>query len=420
MMRVARIVVLFFSLFLFTVSVFSYGETLNISQEYSSVTGNIFINTTPQSGFCTEYPQYCTDNDAVSVALTLYAPLMQDKLMANSPPRESMFYKMPGNWRTVKLFNTAGQSTELAFRVAGFAASYLTHSEWSVPDHVNNWQGGSFEYAPSPCITSGVAPAWSQWGFKFMWKWPVSDVPCYKLPTIDLKDDPYNIRYLSFIYELTNASPLQLASGDYTGTLHFTVGPGGDVDFGDLFIPTDPNIDINFRLTIKHDFSITTTADDHQVALQPCKPNKICTPQEGEANWERWMISHITPPLTGRSNFGITSTGNFTVYLACANGQIGQDCALQSDNTGQLVPFGAFINLPVNIVDSTTGATVVKQHLNAGKDPTQNIFTTQSSGSNQKGSIDFLVAQHDVETMLTTRPDTWRGGVTVIFDLDIS
>lgn len=40
-------------------------------------------------------------------------------------------------------------------------------------------------------------------------------------------------------------------------------------------------------------------------------------------------------------------------------------------------------------------------------------------GQNRVGSIDFQNSQKDVDTMLTTLPDTYRGTVTVIFDPDI-
>ncbi|MFE4127774.1 hypothetical protein ACFX4S_16945 [Kosakonia sp. YIM B13605] len=253
-----------------------------------------------------------------------------------------------------------------------------------------------------------------------MWKWPENNVACYKTPVADLHYEPYVIHDMSIVYELRTPDPFQLASGEYKGKLHFTIGPGGDMDFGDRFVPSDSSLDINFLLSVNHEFKITTSAEDRMVALQPCKPGQVCSAKEGEANWERWMVSRVTPQLTGRSNFGITSSGDFTVYLACMNSQIGQDCALESDNTAQQVPFSAFINLPANIVDSTTGAAVVQQRLHIGKDPAKNLFTTKTYAQNQKGSIDFLVAQHDVDTMLSTRPDTYRGGATVIFDQNIN
>ncbi|SCX58875.1 hypothetical protein [Kosakonia sacchari] len=419
MMRAARIVALFSSLFLCAVSFYSYSERHDISQEYSSANGNVFLNTTSQSGFCVNHSQFCIDNNLFSVRLSMWVSLMHELILANATPQDGVYIKLPGLGRDVRVTNAEGKVTTVHFRVAGFAASYGTHNDWTTVQHNDAWVGGSFAYAPSPCISSGFSSSLPK-DYTFMWKWPLSDAACYKLPVVDLKDEPYVLSNISILYELKNASPQLLTSGDYTGTLHFNVGRGGDLDFGNVFEANDSSLDFNFRLTVKHDFSITTTADDKQVALQPCKPNQVCTAQEGEENWERWMVSRVTPQLTGRSNFGITSTGNFTVYLACATGQIGQDCALQSDNSSLQVPVSASLNLPSNIVDNATGAAVVKRHLNVGKDAAQNIFTTKSYAPNQKGSIDFFVTQRDVDTMLSTRPDTYRGGVTVIFDQDIN
>ncbi|WP_380219087.1 hypothetical protein [Kosakonia sp. YIM B13587] len=420
MSRVTKLFSIMSSIFLLIMSFHTYGERLSISQEYNSASGSTFVNTTPQSGFCIEHAPLCTDGKTFSLSLHLTATLMKTWILANAAPRDGVYIKLPGVGGDVRVINAEGKITTVHFRIVGLAANYNTHYDWDLTDHINSWVGGSFATAPSPCTSSGIGVALTR-DYQFMWRWPKSAVACYKTAAMDLENEPYLLNELSIIYELTNASPQLLVSGDYTGTLHYSVGPGGDIDFGDAFVASDTSgIDIDFRLTVKNEFKITTTADDRQVALQPCKPGKICTPDEGEANWERWMVSRVTPQLTGRSNFGITSTGNFTVYLACADGQVGQDCALKSDNTGQLVPFRASLNLPTNIVDSTTGATVVQRHLNAGKDPSQNIFTTKSAGQDQKGSIDFLVPQRDVEAMLSTRPDTYRGGATVIFDQSIN
>ena len=130
------------------------------------------------------------------------------------------------------------------------------------------------------------------------------------------------------------------------------------------------------------------------------------------------MVTRITPQLTGRSNFTLSSSGAFTVYLACEQ-QSGTNCALKSDNSAQLVPVQTLLTLPDNIVDSTTGSTVSRRPLALGRDLTRNTFITKSYGENKSGSIDFLVEQRDVDTMLKTRPDTYRGAVTVIFDPQI-
>ena len=128
------------------------------------------------------------------------------------------------------------------------------------------------------------------------------------------------------------------------------------------------------------------------------------------------MVTRITPQMTGKSNFSLSSSGAFTVYLQCEQ-QSGSDCALRSDNTpSQTVPVQTLLTLPTNIVDNSTGSTVSKRRLAVGRDLTKNVFVTRAFGQNQAGSIDFLVDQREVDTMLKNRPDTYRGAVTVIFD----
>lgn len=123
----------------------------------------------------------------------------------------------------------------------------------------------------------------------------------------------------------------------------------------------------------------------------------------------------ITPQLTARSDFLLSSTGAFTAYLQCEYIQ-DEHCAIKSDNNGQLVPVKAYLSLPNNIINQKTNSTVSRTPMTINKNVLNNTYLTQNIGNNRKGSIDFLVTQHDVDTMLMTRPDTYRGTVTVIFD----
>ncbi|WP_261641992.1 hypothetical protein [Erwinia mallotivora] len=224
---------------------------------------------------------------------------------------------------------------------------------------------------------------------------------------------------ISIGYLLQAPNPLLISGGVYTGELPLAVGPGGDFDFGDNLLASDPFTTIRFTLSVNHELKLTTTADDQKVSLQPCTLGRNCTEEEGKANWERWMVTRVTPQLTGRSNFRLSSSGAFTVYLQCEQ-QSGEDCGLKSDNDpSQVVPVQSLLTLPDNIVEQSTGATVVKRRLAQGRDLTKNIFLTRSYGENRAGSIDFLVSQRDVDSMLKTRPDTYRGAVTVIFDPEI-
>lgn len=206
-----------------------------------------------------------------------------------------------------------------------------------------------------------------------MWKWPVSNAACYKTAKKDLAGEPYLINGTSLAYELKTPDPLKMGSGIYAGTLALNIGPGGDIDFGDNFQASDTELTINFTLLVNHELKLTTTADDQAVSLQPCASGRACTKEEGQANWERWMVTRITPQLTGRSNFNLSSSGAFTVYLECEQ-QSGPDCALRSDKMpSQTVPVQTLLTLPDNIVDNITGSTVSKRRLEAGRDLTKNF-----------------------------------------------
>ena len=372
---------------------------------------NTFTNTTPQSGYCAKWPASC-ENGAFSIALPITTKITHS-ISQNNAPRDGPYFGLPGAYRKVTVQNQlTGEKQEVEFRVNLISATMRFPSE----ETKDNWTDSGFLYAPSPCSYARNAMGTGDW-YAFAWRVPADNVACYKISTID-RDDPTAFDTMSFGYELKTPNPLTMSAGVYTGQLHLTVGPGGDFDFGDNYQASDSQLTINFTLSVNHELKLTTTAEAQKVTLEPCAQGRTCTEEEGKANWERWMVTRITPQLTGRSNFTLSSSGAFTVYLACEQ-QSGTNCALKSDNSAQLVPVQTLLTLPDNIVDSTTGSTVSQRPLALGRDLTRNTFTTKSFSENKSGSIDFLVDQRDVDTMLKTQPDTYRGAVTIIFDPQI-
>mgnify|MGYP001092524929 CR=1 FL=1 len=406
---------------LLAVSTAGMAATVSITASFSpsmeKPENNTFTNTTPLSGYCRAYPDQCKDNNVFSIDLGGgTASLATSGFTTNSEPRMGMYFKMPGAWRDIVVTNLDGGAQKiLSFRVSAFSAEYRTRTNWNLAAHQGAWNGSSFVNTPSPCKYSGVG-SYGVKHYVFLWKWPVSDAACYKTAKKDLTGEPYLIANTSIGYELKAPDPLKMEAGNYTGTLTLSVGPGGDIDFGDNFQASDTELTINFALSINHELKLTTTADDQAVSLQPCASGRTCTEDEGQANWERWMVTRVTPQLTGRSNFSLSSSGSFTVYLECEQ-QSGQDCALRSDKMpSQTIPIQTLLTLPDSIADSVTGSAVSKRPLVAGRDVTKSVFVTKTFSQGRGGSVDFLVGQKDVDTMLATRPDTYRGAVTVIFD----
>jgi hypothetical protein len=388
--------------------------TASFAPSMSNPENNIFTNTTPQSGYCATWPELCRGK--FSIEIPGLSSVSSTTISArDTNKRNGLFLKIPVQNKTVAVTNLmTGDVVNLVFRPNIFGAAMNPFGGR------NTWKDGGTLGFPDSGVAGCSSGAGGSYGVngsqvRFAWSYgPGATAGCYRTSNIDRPAGITFYQY-NFGYELVAPEPLTMSSGIYVGSLSYSVGPGGDFDFGDNITANDNVVNITFRLSVNHELKLSTTPEDQQVTLQPCTAGRVCTEDQGKANWERWMVSRVAPQLTGHSGFSLSSSGEFTVYLSCEQ-MSGADCALRSDNDGSLVPVQTLLTLPNNVVDINTRTTVVRRPLQVGKSDTQNIFTTQVFGESKKGSIDFLVAQRNVETMLTTRPDTYRGAVTVIFD----
>lgn len=376
---------------------------------------NTFINTTPKGGYCTHW----SCNEAQYSVLLPLTTQMTKTIPAAGTQRDGPYFGLPKTKRVITVTNMeSGESFKAEFRVSFFSAQGQGPTEKNWLSNTGQSATGNFMYPTDSgkgCSYGGKLYFNPNW-FYFMWKALNNTTPCYKLSAIVRENSPSYFHDMSIGYELTAQSLISaVGSGIYTGHLQLSVGPGGDFDFGDNYQANDSSLTINLTMKVNHDLLVTTTAADRKLTLQPCDVGKICTQEQGERNWERWMITRITPQLTTRSQFRLSSSGNFTVYLQCGY-QVGENCALKSDSNAQLVPLHAYLSLPSHIVDQQTKASVSHRPLSISKNISRDTFISKHYATNGAGSIDFLVKQRDVDTMLETRPDIYRGIVTVIFD----
>lgn len=389
--------------------------TASFTPSVSNPENNTFTNTTPQSGYCSNWSSKCTSGmHSINTNLTLKSNGLPI-LVSETDGRDHVYFKLPAR-KAVTVTNSGDGSESTIY----FSFTHISARMFNLSNPSSGWSNGGFDYPASDSGCSRVAAALGS-GSWYHWVWKISNptnpAGCYKKRKTDYTwvSSAY-MTQISVGYKLETPAPLKLTSGVYTGNVTYSVGPGEDVDFGNKWEASGSTLKVNFTLSVNHELKLSTTSDNQQVALQPCASGKVCTAEEGAANWERWMINRIPPELTGRSNFKLSSSGAFTVYLQCEQ-QSGSHCALRSDNTpSQTVPVQTLLTLPASIVDASTGSAVSKRLLAVGRNLKKNIFLANSFGENQAGSIDFLVSQKDVDTMLQTRPDTYRGAVTVIFD----
>lgn len=400
-----------------------HSVTIDLTAEFTPKIHNtnsdgVFTNTTPNSGYCARWPQHC-NSDELSVGVPLILN-MQYSIPAFNEPRKGIYFGLPKTEKSIIVTNNkTGESFNVVFKITNFSANVNKGNDINWLAKTSDLSSRTNWYYPTDpgtgCTSGSFVVGNINW-LQFIWKTLNNTTPCYLISTIERVGRPSQLSDLSIGYSLqAKDNLLTVGSGNYVGKLSFTVGPGGDFDFGDNYQASDSVVDINLTLSVNHDLIVTTTPESRALSLQPCSAGKVCTEEQGKRNWERWMITKITPQLTARSDFLLSSTGAFTAYLQCEYIQ-GEHCAIKSDNNGQLVPVKAYLSLPNNIINQKTNNTVSHAPMLNTKDLANNTFLTRDIGSNRKGSIDFLVTQHDVDTMLLIRPDTYRGTVTVIFD----
>ena len=267
---------------------------------------NVFINKTPNSGYCAIYPAQCADNSTFSIQI----PVGFDSRGVITPG-ESLSLKVPANWRQLTVVNQVTRETETVdVRIVGIGSKYvlsdtaanLVGVSDALEGHQKLWTSSSWVYAPSPCLYSGHG-AYGPEHYTFFWKAPIeaacTKVAAYKIPWMTFE-------HLDFTYELRTPNPLGMSSGLYTGSLSYTIGPGGDFDMGSMMLPRDNNLTLDFVLDVQHTLKVDLPPGGNKVVLEP------------EGGWQRWLDGGHKPTRIFREQrFNISASSRFKVMMIC-------------------------------------------------------------------------------------------------------
>lgn len=362
---------------------------------------NMFINTTPNSGYCADYPGQCADNKMFSIR----APLIFQAVRSLSPG-DGVSIRMPSHWRQVVVTNRNTQETAIVeVRMTGVGSEYhLNQSAASlvgvtdpVEAHSLLW-GSGWMYAPTPCQYAGIGLAGSN-TFRFFWKAPV-EVACTKFAAYRIPSMAFST--LDFAYELRTPNPLTMSSGQYTGSMPYMLGSGGHIDFGALMRPLDSHLTLDLVLDVQHTLKVDLPPGGNKVALEP------------EGGWQRWIASGTRPARIYRDQvFNISASAAFKVMMQCDSFQpSGPDCRLNGQSNTAWVH--TTLSLPGGIT-GPDGAPV--------KDvPLMNYawvgpFRPGQYVDRKSGNLRFEMPREAMDFLF--RPginDTLKGNITVIWD----
>jgi hypothetical protein len=363
---------------------------------------NVFVNKTPVSGYCAEFPSQCLDNNMFSIRLPVQFNSI-GKIYQGVP----VSIKVPANWRSVVVRNRDTQETEtLEVRISGIGSTYvLSQSAASLvgitdilQGHRQLWDHDSWVYAPAPCEYSGVG-AYGPDFYRFFWKTP-QEARCTK--TARFMIPSMRFEYLDFAYELRTPNPLGMSAGTYTGQLTYRLGPNGDFDLSNQMEADDELLVLDFNLNVEHTLKVDVPPGGTKVELVP------------KGGWQSWLQSGRSPTRLFRDQtFLISASSKFTMRLECEH-QIKQGCGIIAAGYGGLV--NVSVSLPGGLTDET------------GK-PVKNFALSQQESirfqpghyiDRQPGTLHFEMPPGDTSWLISNNKGLpYKGNITVIWDSDI-
>lgn len=366
---------------------------------------NKFVNTTPESGLCAWHPPMFP----MCKALGIFTIRTEDILFTSRRPipanheneRDGFMFRVPSSWRDMQVVHTeTGAVEKVQMRIAGIGNRFDVLGN---PPGTDAWgpRWSTWPYAPAPCVSTNYSAGNSSY---MLWFWVVPegtetcsrkalmDVPAMKTVTFE------------YAYEIRNPNPLTMSTGQYIGSMFYTIGPGMDFDFGDVMIPNDNTLTFNVTLDVQHALKIEIPHGGNRVVLEP------------QGGWQSWLNNNSQPARLFRDQtFNISASSRFKMKLECGQ-EMGDTCGLRNAANHQ-VPMQISVSLP-NGLTRADGSPVNRQPLLLSGAGTE-LFQPGFYVDRKPGTLHFEVGREDTKEMLKHGGSQYSGTATVVWDSEV-
>ncbi|WLH91474.1 hypothetical protein PSH87_05630 [Pseudomonas sp. FP453] len=372
----------------------------------SNPSSNEFVNTTPQSGVCPWHiPSVCQALGIFSIRTNDLTAMSRGPINADhSDPRQGAMWRVPSEWRDVQVTHRdTGRTATVQFRMAGIGHRWdlrPASSVWDRPVGSGTWRE-FWRNAPAPCRSTGYAATAVTWAL-FFWIVPEGPGVCNRVPTTQITSMWYSLT--EYAYAIRTPNPLNMASGLYTGTITYSVGSGGDLDFGDVMVPNDNVLTFNFTLDVDHHLNVEVPPGGNRILLEP------------QGGWQAWLHNGRKPSRLFRDQtVNLWTSSAFKMTLECPE-PMGNTCSLRNA-AGHQVPLEVAVSLPPGLTDAG-GRAVNRLPLRLDGSGTE-LFEPSRYIDRKPSTLHFEVKADGVAQMLEQAGSTYSGTVTVVWDSEV-
>lgn len=376
---------------------------------------NAFVMLTPGEGHCTS-PMYCGGALGVNLPIVFESPTGISPAANASDQRLGAYFRIPLAWRSVRLVNNkTGSQAELKVRAVAIGARYnlikpaaeLSPGGPLAPylGHGLLWQGGNWNEGVWPCYSSRL------WYLvdtihEFHWQYRNEDT-CTKKALFEIPG-PFVYNRTETALEFVMPNPLDMEPGEYFATTHYSVGPGQDFDLGDLMLPSDGQVTLNFNFVVHSALTVDFPPGSQRAVLQP---------KEG---WQGWLNSGRNPPgLSAYQNFKLSTSSNFKMYLDCQY-SVGTDCgiyAVSATQNTQVAVVDTKVSFPAGITLAPGKRAAINVPLAQG---VHNAVSFEIDGVQtlRGASMNYEIKPEVTAFMVDNPGSTYSGVVTIMFDVN--
>lgn len=283
--------------------------------------GQVFVNTTPVSGMCKGLKYSCQDFPfSVATRIVAEGPKVLVARMQAGPDGADLWFRVPAAMEVQVNHVGLGVSRMMKFVPRLFGVSL----EIPVPGERGNWQHGD------ECGL-GMRGGIGSNSYKFVWLPTLQSTSCRMFSKVARTIK--RISDVSLGYEIVAIDPHDMPAGTYHGRLRYTVGDGGDLDFGSGFTYNTNELVFDITLTVTQDIAVNLVSGPAAVELLP------------PGGWWKWGIQP-PPYLSADLPFYLSAAGPFKVYLSACDIPMGDGCGIRHAYYNKSEPLQIAVSLP--------------------------------------------------------------------------